>query len=852
MWFSAKVFYKKSTYIVLLITALIFFFSISFIAQSKNAESLNIEVQKTKKLESLEINKILILNPEIAKAEKTKNGLIITGLSTGKTNLYIWKNKEILTYIINITSQKINLALLSYKNKNLNYGNLSYGYIGNNFVNRSSNKNLFETSIIKNYLNYYFPFYDGKITTYFSNFSDFSNNLKLGSNYIDNFIIDYRDKNLKLELGDISSSVGAGFINNFTRGLNLSYTDSNKNLTLFGGVPRDYLYLYKNNTSNQENIIFTNSYGTIGGHFDYNYNNNLNLFTSFQSELLKTKNSKIINDLLIGFKYKESKVFSLESQLGTNFNKINNYTRFNYHNEWEKTKEFIDFTIDYRKKPEGVTIFDKYDQDIYSISLGALHVSKTYFNISSNIQVENNLFKNIFTAQIVKPLTEKISLNGNYTFVKYFDNGNTNIFQMGSNFNYFIPLNISYTYSLGKSFYEFQSNRGTLSLFFFNNQTIELFSNLFYESKKDYASNLYRSLDLFNLTLSSNINIDKVFRFNSNFSYNSNLEKSNELRKIQNLSSSNILEYKLEPYHSFSLNFSTNTEFIEKKVSTSINTLLSYTYYFGEKLYYQETKGKIKGVIFEDINNNGIFDLGEKTFENVKLSINKNKYESKFNGYESTDLDYNTYTIDVINNTLPKGYKFMGGDTETILLNEKEKIVNFAITNKNTLRGIVYKNKKQLEGLDSIKVILDNKYEYETDSDGYFSFFTETGEHTLKIDPFSIPKNYTTSEKINKKIVVANEKENNITFTLFPIITFKGVVLDSQNNQPIPYEELTIKLIVNNTVKTKIIKSNEKGDFFIRDLEEGELEISSKRMKNPLKIKITNELQSIKQNIYFD
>lgn len=106
-----------------------------------------------------------------------------------------------------------------------------------------------------------------------------------------------------------------------------------------------------------------------------------------------------------------------------------------------------------------------------------------------------------------------------------------------------------------------------------------------------------------------------------------------------------------------------------KKTSTSLR--LDYTYRFGgrdnpiKKLFASKS---VSGFVFEDINNNGIFDNGEKPIEGVEINFYGGKFEEKDTSsssgwYRVRGLDKGVYTISM---RLPEKYKKYISQTKSI------------------------------------------------------------------------------------------------------------------------------------------------------------------------------------------
>ena len=356
----------------------------------------------------------------------------------------------------------------------------------------------------------------------------------------------------------------------------------------------------------------------------------------------------------------------------------------------------------------------------------------------------------------------------------------------------------------------------------------------------------------FDINLNSLFSITNDFSINSKISYKFNEEKFNQKRESKDIAFSLEGHYKIIPLHQINFSFAINNSFYnDKSENININFFSGYSYYFGELINNQLKEGNIKGVVYEDENNNNYYDNGEKIFSGIKIELKDKKEISNKNGFNFSNLPYSSYEISVDKKTLPKGYNITSSSSEIINLYEKNKSVNFSISNKIHLRGIVYRNKNRFGGLDSIKVILDNKYEVETDLDGTFSFRTELGKHTLKLDIASIPKNYSPFNGIIKNIDINNDNNNNLEFILYPIRTFKANILDTLRGSKLIINEIfNVKYIYNDKIIEKKIKTNDLGQLYIKDLDECYLEISHHRMKDSVKIKIEDYPKQIKSEIY--
>ncbi|GIW22113.1 MAG: hypothetical protein KatS3mg068_1120 [Candidatus Sericytochromatia bacterium] len=498
----------------------------------------------------------------------------------------------------------------------------------------------------------------------------------------------------------------------------------------------------------------------------------------------------------------------LLSNTGTNFKSFSNLTLLNYNYNWTKTKEFININNEIKIIPNKYSEIFNEGLFSYNFNFRGKHISNIDISIIKNlIFLSKNKYIDTLNINLSKNLIKNLNLNigFNNNSTEYFTN---NIIQISLSSSYFIPLSFNYNYDFNNKGYELN-----ISSNFINNQNINSFFSLVKVNKYSLIYN--RNIEFIN------INLNSYFKINDDFSF--------YFRSMYDSFQNNILLGSSLSYNLFNnskIEFEINNPNITKN---NYNVSVSYTYDFSENR--KRIKNLIEGKVFEDINEDSIINDKERNIKNIKLVLenneNKKKYEtiSDDSGFKFENIENGNYTLSILEESLPEGYRLLSYSKEEIYLNNSRLEINFAITNLLKISGTIFGNKSKTYGLSNIKIILDDKEEVYTDSEGRFIFKTNKGNHKVRIDFLSIPNQYILNDSFIKEIYLNEDK--NIDFVFYPLRVIKGNIL--KNNKYLSNYKFEYKY--SNSEKVYNIETNNKGEFIIKVDEDDDIELLINKQK---------------------
>lgn len=191
-------------------------------------------------------------------------------------------------------------------------------------------------------------------------------------------------------------------------------------------------------------------------------------------------------------------------------------------------------------------------------------------------------------------------------------------------------------------------------------------------------------------------------------------------------------------------------------------------------------KGAVTFILFADKNGNGIYDAGEETLQNARLSVNgtdisQNDVNGIFNLYELDPYNLYKVTIDeskVKNPLLKPTFRDFSFYAEPNIT--KQILIPFFTSGE--INGLVSNTtNKVLTGLAGIKIIIKSKegeiFNTQTFADGSYYFFgLKPGSYEIYPDPIQIsklskkitPQNYNIKININE----FGDTINNLNFKL--------------------------------------------------------------------------------------
>lgn len=810
--------------------------SINYYSSAKDAEKLEVEFEQTKRIQIKGISKFAIVDPTIAKVELSGDTVNITGIKFGNTSLFIWKNNEIIPYIIYSVAPK---NIVKYNNNQIVYSvdyTQPYGYY-NLFSGITQSGNNSNQSLIHQ-LYYRTPFFNG-FFTFNGNFNNSFTDIKnLQSLDINNLQLSFNNKDIYLTVGDVYNQLGSSLSQ--LRGIPLKggsfqYTGFRTNLSIFGGIESLPFNIYN------KDAIFKSSNNISGGLYGSIVPlDNLFISTNYT---LRLKNGINPEPNIVGtIRWSPLSSLYIGTDLGTDFNgKVAYNVNSSFYHGWQKTKEYIrvNALINHFDKNYSNTYFT--DRSTYLSNIFFQH--RTGLNLSASLGrfIQSNI------------TTDNISLRGAKVFEKYY-----NVFSeiaynnsaedtsarlsVGTEILNFIPINLNYSYAQGLRGGLFNENflSGSVNLFENDNARSTLSTSIRHNNSNFKTDNITSLFANFNLGLYysgiKKVNLSTVLSYGR---YIPDL-KTNSVSNYYSLSLSGSWDMSI--YNRISASVAINKDDIN---NVNVYSNVGYTYNFGKAIDDAYTVGNIKGVVFEDTNYNNIYDSNEKIMSNVKLKIGDKNIKTDSNGYLISGIDYGAYEVIIDKDSLPEGFKTTSNIIETVNLNSKVSEYNIPVRYESVIKGYIYAGKETGRGLPEIKILIDDKGSIITDSEGYFYINVIPGKHILKLDYTTIPSGYTFNQSLTKEVETGKEDtEINFVFSPVRILTIQAYETNSLNNR---YSE-GMKVVKDLEVKItypdgrkETMKTDEDGLISLEDLEMGTIEISSKYLPEIIKIEVPED-----------
>jgi hypothetical protein len=186
-----------------------------------------------------------------------------------------------------------------------------------------------------------------------------------------------------------------------------------------------------------------------------------------------------------------------------------------------------------------------------------------------------------------------------------------------------------------------------------------------------------------------------------------------------------------------------------------------------------ETKGygSVEGVVFNDINANGMQEIGEEGIPNVTVSLedgSKVKTDSK-GSYQFPRVESGSHVVNLDVKRIPADYSIISPEKIKIEVKFRETLkVNFQLIKAGRIEGRVIndlnangKFDPNEKGIPDVLVLLqpgdNNTY---TEEDGKFTFENILpGEYTLKLDPNTLSKDavFTSPSDLKLKLPVGGD-----------------------------------------------------------------------------------------------
>ena len=167
--------------------------------------------------------------------------------------------------------------------------------------------------------------------------------------------------------------------------------------------------------------------------------------------------------------------------------------------------------------------------------------------------------------------------------------------------------------------------------------------------------------------------------------------------------------------------------------------------------------GLIRGIVYKDLNGNGVQDKDEPGMPGVTVIAGKFETVTNDDGEYELKVTAKKAAVSLDLKTVPQGFIFSTAlSKDALILQDKPAIVNFGLSSRSGIYGVAYADEngdgKPDRGdrfFSNIVVRLDDGDITQTDGSGsYFFEDIKPGRHTIKIDVNSIPLEYSPTVRV--------------------------------------------------------------------------------------------------------
>lgn len=790
---------------------LFLFFSISFSYAEDNNDIL-VESQQEIQLPVGPVIKFMLLKPEMATITQNERGLTIKGNAYGTSPLYIWTENGIKIFNVNTLPIKSDKQAYFYKGTKEINNSYNGGY-GININSNNSKNNSAQN--ISNTVNYTYNIdSDSSLdfrTSLSSNIFGYKNIQDLN---LQNIYAKYKNKYWGIEFGDTSSSSGANPLNIISanvKGLKIYHQNIFNNFEFVSGLNYGLFKFYQVKPQNIYN--YTNSY--VNSLFDkYYFSKDLSIEGKFISTFDSQKFNNFNNNLLMSIN-STSDIHNLSGSIATNFSSLAFSGSGSYIYKYNNNKEWLQPSANITRFADKYFSLNSKGNTSYGTSLRWKHITDTNLFSSVNFTNYDNYKLNTtnFDFGVQRPFFNNLLntyISSNISLIEDFNNYTVDA---GIDLNLQIPARINYRRTGNKIR---TNDQVSAQLNILNLTNFKLNTNGSLGYGKDINSNG---------NTSGNIGLNLAWLGIKNFgiSFASNflfLNSTNYHDEIINLAlNSNIV------FPFYLISFSTNYQHsLTKSENNFLNFNIGYNYNFNS-LLFKET-GDLEIQVFDDKNNNKIFDKGESLIKNPAIIFNENRYLSDASGtILIKNLEYDNYNILLDNTKLPEGYYSTTDRFVNFDLSEKVKSVKFGVSKQYGIKLTAMSNK--FEPLKEIKFFADGE-PFITNINGESEIKTTSGKHKLKLDLTSVPYGYMLKGPDLQEIDV-NSNNTEVYFEFQPLISVKGIIKNIKKAIAIKVKYLDENEQI---LEEKIIKTDADGSFYIFNIIADKLVISSEFFKD--------------------
>lgn len=245
-----------------------------------------------------------------------------------------------------------------------------------------------------------------------------------------------------------------------------------------------------------------------------------------------------------------------------------------------------------------------------------------------------------------------------------------------------------------------------------------------------------------------------------------------------------------------------------------------------------DPQGVIRGIVFKDLNGNGVLDEGENGISNVEILLSnelkvKTGEDGSFNFGKIRGKHFKA-TLDL--QSVPNGYINTTPFAQDVSIRQgKETELYFGIIARSGVRGIVFNDVNgngfidaDDTGLPKVIVQLDKDRRSVTDKEGRYSFENVSpGEHEVSLVLDSLPLNYLPKIALKQSVKVAEGRNHTRYFPVQATRKVSGkVFFDKNANGVMDGNEKGLgQMMV--AIGPNLIVTDDKGSFSFKNLPAG-------------------------------
>ena len=173
--------------------------------------------------------------------------------------------------------------------------------------------------------------------------------------------------------------------------------------------------------------------------------------------------------------------------------------------------------------------------------------------------------------------------------------------------------------------------------------------------------------------------------------------------------------------------------------------------------------GSITGIVFKDLNSDGMYQSDEPLMENIRIVLGRDKYDTTDSEgkYLFKNIRARKAFIYVDSDTLPAGFVLIGPSSKEITIKNGALIhQDFGIVARSEIYGIIFNDSngngkfdRGEDGIDEVILTLEDGTKTETNDNGqYYLRRVEPGTHTLTLNIDSLPVNLIPQVPLFKQI----------------------------------------------------------------------------------------------------